>query len=404
MKLKCFLGLSICLNIALAVLFLLGVRTSPISSLSLPSTHASNAGSDSNPDSIPQVERATKPFAAQTQSVNWVQALRNAGLSEKVIANVAAADFEERWQKRAQDNQRKVERGEIDENAVARFDLEHDAQQEKDLRAVLGDEGFRRWDQTRVLADFDRDGVEMTATESNEAYDIRKKLDRKRLELDKVRQQGNATDEELGQQSATMYAEYNKELLKLLGDDRYALAQNGGDTGLSELRRNLLILNSDGAQAGGMETAQQAWNGKRGKLDIQLQTEQVTAEEYEKRMKSLDAERDQEYQKVLGAEGFAEFQKTQDPRYQTLKSAGSGWGFTDNDINNLFASIQDYEENVRDYRERAQAIETQGQAVDWSAVEKALKEYSQQTEMALRANLGDKFDKLKRSNVMPFER
>ena len=403
MKLKCLLGFSIVLNVAFAVLLLLGGRTSPVYS-SVPSAHASNSGSDSNPDSIRAVERVVKPFAAQTQPVDWVLALRNAGLSEKVIADVAAADFEDRWQKRALDNQKKVERGEIDENDLAGLDLEHDTEQEKDLRAVLGDEGFRRWDQARMLADFDRAGVEMTATESNEAYDIRKKLDRKRLELDKVRQQGNVTDEEVGEQRATMYAEYNKALLKLLGDDRYALTQNGGDSGLSELRSNLRLMNPDGGQLAAMETAQQAWNSKRGKLDIQLQTGQVAAEEYEKQMKTLDAERDQEYQKVLGAESYAEFQKTQDPRYQTLKRAGPGWGFTDNDINNLFSSIQDYEENVRDYRERAQAVETQGQAVDWSVVEKALKEYSQQTEMALRANLGDKFDKLKRSNVMPFER
>jgi hypothetical protein len=398
MNLKCFLGLSIALNVAFGMFVLLRGHTSPNSSSSVTPMHGSSGGADAKPDSI------AAPVELQTQPGDRVQALRNAGLSEKMIADVAAADFEHRWQKRAQDNRKKVERGEIDENAVARFDLEHDAEQEKDLRAVLGNEGFRRWNQAKVLADFDRAGVEMTATESNEAYELRIKLDRKRLELDKVRQQGNVTDEELGEQSATMYAEYNKELLKLLGDDRYALAQNGGDTGLSELRRTLRLMNSDGGQLAGMETAQQAWNSKRGKLDIQLQTGQVAAEEYEKQMKSLEAERDQEYQKVLGAEGFAEFQKTQDPRYQTLKRAGPGWGFTDNDINNLFASIQDYEENVRDYRERAQVIEAQGHAVDWSVVEKTLKEYSQQTEMALRANLGDKFDKLKRSNVMPFER
>jgi len=73
-------------------------------------------------------------------------------------------------------------------------------------------------------------------------------------------------------------------------------------------------------------------------------------------------------------------------------------------VNSLYTMFQDYQTEVSGYRERAQQLQAQGQAIDWPAVDKTLANYAQQTESALRTQLGDKFDTLKRSNVMPFER
>src|SRR6185437_9062482 len=137
---------------------------------------------------------------------------------------------------------------------------------------------------------------------------------------------------------------------------------------------------------------------------VKLQKGDISAEDYAQQMKTLEAQRDADYQKVLGPDGFAQFQRDQSEQYQMLKRLGPGMGFTSDDVNNLYAMIQDYQTQVQDYRDRAQQLQNQGQSVDWSAVDKVLANYSQQTENALREELGDKFDKLKRSNVMPFER
>jgi len=403
MKVKHWLAVSIAVNVGLAVCLLLALRPAHTFIATAPSSNVKPEAStpSSQPARALSGRDGTKNAGA---SANWVQTLRNAGIAEKVIADVAAADFESRWQKRSQENQKKFERGDIDHAALMRLDLEHDAEQEKELRAALGDDGFRRWDQTKVLADLDRAGLNLTGGENDELYDLRKELDRKRTELDKARQQGKLSDEDAAAQSSALYAKYNEQLLKLLGEDRYALLQSDGNTGLGDLHRNLSTLSPDDAQVAGMETAQQTWNARRGRLDAQFQTGKVTAEEYQQQLKSLEAERDQEYQKVLGPAGYAAFQKAEDPRYQAMKRVGPGWGMSDIDINNLYAAIQNYEHDIADYRQRAQAIEAQGQTVDWPAIEKTLRDFSQQTENALRSSLGDTFDKLKRSNVLPFER
>jgi hypothetical protein len=398
MKFKLLLVLSLTLNVV-TVWFLIDRHSSQSASVDSPTPVAASEASR-EVGSVARPGQATKVAS----TVGWTQALRDAGVSEKVIADVVAANFEDRWHRLAEENQRKFDRGEIDHAALMAFDLEHDGEQEKELRAALGDEGYRHWDQTKVLADFGRTGVQLSAGESDKLYEMRKDLDRKRLELDKARQQGKLTDEEAASQSAAMYAQYNQQLLKVLGDDRYAQTQSGGDTGIAGLKRNLHDIKADDSEVAGLETAQQTWNSQRSELDLKLQKGDITAEDYEKQMKALEAQRDQQYQQVLGADGFAALQRNQNEQYQTLKRIGPDIGFTDDDINNLYASIETYQNGVRDYRDRAQQLQDQGQTVDWPGVEKVLQDFSQQTENALRDKLGDKFDKLKRSNVMPFER
>jgi hypothetical protein len=400
MNSKFFLTLSVALNIVAIWLLISShrLRPTPAIPLTLMAATEPPRGTTSSTTAVQQ----PKPF--DPSKVTWVQALREAQISEKVIADVASANFEDHWHALALENQKKFERGEITQAALTGFDLEHDEEKEKEMRAALGDEGFRRWDQAKELADLQQSGVQLSTDESGKLYDLRKGLDRKRLVLDKARHEGKLTDEEAATQSEALYTQYNQQLLKFLGDDRYAQMQNGGDTGISQLKQQLSGLNASDAQVSGMETAQQSWNSQRTALDIKLQKGEISADDYQQQMKALDSQRDQEYQKVLGSDGFAQFQRDQSEQYQMLKRLGPGMGFTTDDINNLYAMMQDYQNGVQDYRNRAQQLQNQGQTVDWSAVNKVLANYAQQTESALRDQLGEKYDKLKRSNVMPFER
>jgi hypothetical protein len=400
MNSKILLGVSVTLN-----LVALGFFVSLHNSHELSRDSMAAAAATATPVPIMVVSTPEQPAKiSKAAATSWVEALRDAHISEKVIADVAAANFEDRWHALALENQKKFDRGEIDQATLSRFDLQHDEEKEKQMRAALGDEGFRRWDQGRELADLERSGVQLSDDESGKLYDLRKNLARKQLELDKARLQGKLTDEDAATQSSALYTQYNQDLLKFLGDDRYAQMQNGGDTGASELTRNLDGINADDSQVSGMTAAQQQWNAQRNQLDIQMQKGEVTAEDYQKQMAALDTQRDQEYQKVLGTNGFAALQRNQSEQYQALKRLGPDVGFTSDDVNNLYAMLQDYQTEVSDYRDRAQQLQAQGQTIDWPAVDKALANYTQQTESALRAQLGDKFDKLKRSNVMPFER
>jgi hypothetical protein len=396
MNCKILLGVSAALN-----LVTLGLLISLQNSHQAPPHLAISSVATTPAVSMPAEQ---SPRIAKPSATSWVQALRDAQISEKVIADVAAANFEDRWHALALENQKRFDRGEIDQATLSGFDLQHDEEREKQMRAALGDEGFRLWDQARELADIDRSGVQLSAEENSKLYDLRKNLSRKQLELDKARLQGQLSDEDAAAQNSALYTQYNQEVLNFLGGDRYAQMQNGGDTGASELKKNLEGISADDSQISGMTSAQQQWNSQRNQLDIKLQKGEVTAEDYQKQLAALDVQRNQEYQKVLGTNGFATFQRNQSEQYQALKRIGPGVGFSSDDVNNLYGMLQDYQAEVQGYRARAQQLQDQGQKVDWSAVDKVLANYAMQTESALRDQLGDKFDKLKRGNAMPFER
>jgi len=405
MNLKAFLGLSLALNaVALGALILMANRPA-----------RTPADGDSSPLSEPGVvvQRPETPKSATPDPAapakpsgptDWTAALRAAGVPEKLIADVAAANFESRWQKRMQEIQKKFDRGEIDEDVMARFFLERDVEQEKEMRGALGDEGFRHWDQDRVLAEFDRADLKLTGVEADELYQLKKNLEKQGRAVEEARQQGKMDEIDVEGKIEAMHSQYNEQLKKLLGDDRHASMQTAGDGTAGEMRRSLRAISADETLVETMLASQKQWNDQRSKLEQQLQSGQVTAEEYEKQMKSLDSTRDQDYQKTLGADGYAEFQKAQDHRYRTMKRFGDAWGLDDNDINHLYSAIKTYEANVRDYQEQARAIEEQGQVVDWPAVEKALKDFSRQTEQTLITTLGpERFSKLRRNNVVTFE-
>jgi hypothetical protein len=89
------------------------------------------------------------------------------------------------------------------------------------------------------------------------------------------------------------------------------------------------------------------------------------------------------YQSVLGTNAFDTLQKQQDTCYTQMKHYADAWGIDDGNINYMYNTIKYYERSVQDYQNQAQALEAQGQNVDWDAVNKNLQQFSTQTQQAL---------------------
>ena len=118
-------------------------------------------------------------------------------------------------------------------------------------------------------------------------------------------------------------------------------------------------------------------------------------------MKALDATRDQTYQSALGTNGFSDFQKSQDVNYQAMKHFSTAWQLNDQDIDYLYRTIQYYKTTVASYQQQAQALQSQGQSVDWDAVQKSISQFSGQVGQTLQGYLGnDRFKKLEQNNIL----
>jgi hypothetical protein len=356
-------------------------------------------------NSLGPAGRAPSEASAGAGWPQWIEALRKAGVPDKVVADVVSADFESRWQGRTRAVQLQIERGEADDSALAQLHLQRSIEQERELRAALGEDKFGEWERDRLLRQLNLGNVKLTASETDALYGLRKGLEQRTRELDEARFNGEIDDIDYERQAEKNLDQYDREFNALIGNERYAATENTFGGGGGELRRALQQIKANGAQSEAILQAQQKWRDQRAAIEEESKVGNAMADGYEQRMTAIDAARDQEYQRALGEEGFAAFQKAQDHRYKAMKRYAGAWQLNEQDIDYLYRMQKHYESSVRDYRQQAQSIEEQGQPVDWSAVQAGIAQFSRETEQTLRSYLGeDRLKKLMRNDVVAIEK
>jgi len=330
----------------------------------------------------------------------WLQQLRGAGVPDEVVAGLVASDFQNRWGKKMSDVWRRYEAGELNDDERAQLEAQHDEQEEKDLRTALGDDGFERWDKTRVLADLDAAGVELSSSEADALYHLRKDLARRNHDLEQARRDGKIDPADFIAQQSAARQDYEKQFQALLGQDRYA-ALRSPDEKDGALRRSLKQLGADDAQAQGMGAIESNWNLQRLALDRQAQEGRIQGADYETQIAAIDAARDLASQQLLGTNGFNRLQELQDIRYQNLKRYAANWQLSDDDVEYVYRLIESRQKAVDDYEQQAHAQQEQGQPVDWAKIRENVRQFSSQTDQALNDYLGsDRFTRLKQNGVL----
>lgn len=350
----------------------------------------------SQPKSPQYAESASAPDRRR-----WlVDQLRAAGVPNNVLARVVQSDLEEQWQQRFEES---AEKGHGDADSMAALQLEHDQGEDADMRAALGDEGYRQWDQGHMLHEANMGKVELTTAESDAIYDLKKKLQQRQWDLAQARLNGDMDEAEVNEATDKSYSEFNQQMKALLGDDRYAKSQGtDSDTAATNLLHDLAKANPTDSQFQNLLKAQEELNKRRSELDKQFQDNPSSAA-YADQIKALDAAHDQEYQRVLGTNVFDSLQKDQDIGYSKMKKCETIWGLDDNKVDYVYGSIKYYEKSVEDYQAQARALEAQGQSVDWDGVNKNLQQFANQTQQSLQNYLGqDSFSKMQRNGIFQF--
>jgi hypothetical protein len=324
--------------------------------------------------------------------------LHSAGAPGQILAQMIIADSEKRWAERKRELQELCDRGELDADELMESQDRHEFEQEDELRAVLGEDGFRKFDRQRVLADIDLTRVGLSESELDVWYQLRKDSSQQQRDLERSRRNGEIDDADFIAQQEEAHANYEERLRGLLGNERYA-ALNGGPVNRSitaDLRRTLAGMTVNDSQLTALTDAQKQWTQRQQELD-----EQPRGPDYEDRKRAIETARDAEFQKTLGPEAFAAFQKQQDGNYRTLKHFAAAWQLSDGDVDYLYSAMQSYRTEVRDYEQRARALEQQGQQVDWAGVRARIQEFGQKAQKSLETYLGpDRFNKMKRNDFM----
>jgi hypothetical protein len=336
-------------------------------------------------------------IASASDRRRWIiDQLRAAGVPNNVLARVALSDLDEDWDRR-------FEGGHGDADTMAALQQERETDEEAEMRAALGEEDFRLWDQEKQLREANIGKIPLTESETNALYDLKKKLQQHLRDLEQARLKGKMDDAEISDATDKAYSEFNQQMKALLGDERYAKSQGLDEgTAAANLKQDLAKANPSDSQFQDLLKAQQQLDKSRSELDKQFQDDPTNAA-YAEQIKALDEARDREYQRVLGTNAFDTLQKEQDIGYSKMKKYEDIWGLDDNKVDNVYDSIKYYEKSVQDYQAQASALEAQGQSVDWDAVNKNLQQFTEQTQQSLQTYLGqDNFDKMQRNGIFQF--
>jgi hypothetical protein len=396
---KRWLVLSLILNISLLTLLLTAARShSKITTSLVPVQTANSQPLLASPS--PQI--AALPSPAKPQNLNsWLDALRAAGVPNKILANVIIADFENRWDIKERDLQQKYDAGDIDAAALNQVETDRVAEREQSLRTALGEAGYRQWDKENTLHDLNLGSLTLSDAESDSLYQLRKNLLQSQHDLEQASRDGKIDGTEFSQKLSALQTQYDTQTKALLGDARYAAMNPSTDPAIADLRRKTKDLHPDDNQFTALTTAQKQWNDQRATLERQLESSQITPDQHDAQMQALDAARDQAYQQALGTNAFADFQKSQDPNYQAMKHYSAAWQLNDSDIDYLYSAIQDYKTSITKYERQAQTLQSQGQPVNWNDVQKSIFDFSSQADQSLQSYLGEnRFKKLEQNNIL----
>jgi hypothetical protein len=346
-------------------------------------------------------------FTSASDRRRWlVDQLRAAGVSNDVLARFVKSDLDAGWEHLFRETAERT-RGNSDSNAVLQLDQERD--EDAQMRAALGEEGYKQWDQKNMLLQaFGVIGsklpIQLTASEADALYDMKKKMQQQRWDLEQARLNGKIDEAEASDANSKAYIELTQQMKTLLGDERYAKSQGlDADATAANLRQDMAKVNPSDTQFQDLLKAQRQWTEQQAALDEKIQQDPSQAATYEDQRKALEQARDEEYKRVLGANVFDTLQKEQDDNYLKMKKCEDIWGLDDNKIDYVYGSIKYYEKSVEDYRAQARALEAQGQSVDWDAVNRNLQQFADQTRQELQDYLGqDRFNKMQRNGIFQF--
>ena len=237
--------------------------------------------------------------------------------------------------------------------------------------------------------------------EADAIYDLKKQLQRRQWELSLARQKGAMDDDAISKANDEAYTDFSQHMKAVLGEARYAEAMRPDD-GSSALQENLAKVNATSGQFQQLLSAQQQLNERRAALDQEFKGD-PSSELYAQRLKTLEAQQDEEYRRVLGDGTFDALQKQQDGSYMKMKQFGGVWGLDDAKIDSVYGALKYYQKTMEDYQDQAHLQEAQGQKTDWNAVGRNLQQFTEQTRQSLQASLGEEtFNRMQQSGVFPF--
>jgi hypothetical protein len=327
--------------------------------------------------------------------------LRAEGVSEEVLGDIASAFFMRQWSEKMRAFQRRVRRGELDPREQSGLWLQMQTEQENALKAVLGEEGYVRWERANVLRWVDFGDVQLSPDEKDAVYRLQKELQRRQVELSRAFQAGEMDPFDNEELRRKYQEEYDQRMIEVLGAERYAQFKRDTDWNFGQLRRDLRELNLTEAQFDALYRVQREHRERQEELSRLQRAGEMQRGGESNPWQELETWREEEFKRVLGPNGYAEYQKLQDNRYKQLKQFAPAWNLSKDDVEYVYQALKEFRESSQDYQKRAREISARGESIDWNEIQLNLEEFKTEVRDELVRQLGEeRYNKLRRAGLL----
>jgi hypothetical protein len=318
--------------------------------------------------------------------------LERTGISRDVLINVLLQDFSRRWDKRVLALQKKYAPKLVPDREMRDLSRESDAEQARELKESFGEEGYRAWDKEQTLLTLNRarlpgDALPMTDDEAEQAYQLQKQFDEKSKDLQLAMEDGVADKADAGALQARAQEALDSDLRKLLGDQRFSELRGNTDP-TAEVYQTLGDLNPTPDQATAAAQAEADYRARAAALAAQQSQNPANAADVTSQLQAINDAREANLRQIFGADAYDAMRRQNDSTYQTLQQFAGIWNFNAGDVQQVYASVHDFQQQADSLRAAAQLSEQAGQHVDWNAVNASIDQALQQTEVGLQNTIG----------------
>lgn len=307
----------------------------------IPSLETGGARGDT-PEHADHQAHASARDAGQTE---WKELLRRSDIPRHVFIAAIQAEFQAKWSQRDADLQKRYRDGKAEIEDLALLNLDREIALEATMREALGEDAFREWDRGRKFFDINTGALALTEEEANKLHPIRTALtDRLRaLERAKLKKELDPATYEARYETAQ--ADYEQELRKLVGFQRFNEARDSGIP--AYLRRDLRGLGITETQFSQVQDIEGNFGDGKADLKHAAESGTIDAGKLDQEQEALAQLREAQLQQALGENAYAIYRKQQDPRYQTMTDFAKSWQLTDQDVENVFQLLHAHDTEAR---------------------------------------------------------
>jgi hypothetical protein len=400
------LGANLVLVGAIAVLLWRDRPAAPAPStpaLSVPSVTADR--SDTSQDNSVPTGEASSPTNTAKLNPTAVAQLEQMGISRDILIHALLEDFNRRSEQQVAELQRKYAPRLVPDRAIVEFGRQNEAERIRELKAALGEDGYRAWDKAETLRALNQarppgDPLPMNDAEAEQAYRLQKAFDDKAAELRMAMEDGVADRADGSALQAQAQQTLDKELEKLLGQARFdQLRGNAAPT--LEVYRTFGDLSPTPAQAQAVVQAQAEYRTRETTLMQRLNENPADAGKLAAELKTMRTAQEEKLAQIFGREVYEQQKRQNDPTYKALQQYADAWELRGDELQSVYQNLRVFQDQAEQTRSFAEFREAAGQRVNWREIDAAIEQARQQTESGLQMLIGsERLRRLKQNGML----